>query len=64
MVLSATYSKHSSPSSPADAVHMLKVPYYEAIGSLIYTAVATCSDIIFAILTLSQFLENLGEVHW
>jgi hypothetical protein len=43
---------------------MRKVPYREAIGSLMYTSVATCPDITFAISTLSQFLENLGEAHW
>src|SRR6267142_3994219 len=36
----------------------------EAIGSLMYAAVATQPDITFAISTLSQFLENLGEAHW
>jgi len=43
---------------------MKKIPYHEAIGSLIYAAIATCPDITFAISILSQFLENPGEVHW
>jgi hypothetical protein len=43
---------------------MEKVPYQEAIGSLMYVSVATCPDITFAILTLSQFLENPGQAHW
>ena len=43
---------------------MAKFPYREAIGSLMYAAVATRPDISFAVLTLSQFLENLGEGHW
>jgi hypothetical protein len=64
MVLSATYGKADSPSSPADATCMRKVPYREAIGSLMYASVATCPNITFAISTLSQFLENPGEVHW
>lgn len=29
-----------------------------------YAAVATCPDIAFAVSTLSQFLDNLGDVHW
>ena len=49
---------------PTDAVCMHKVPYREAIGSLMYASVTTCPDITFAISTLSQFLENLGEAHW
>jgi hypothetical protein len=64
MVPSATYGKADSPSSPANATHMRKVPYREAIGSLMYTSVATHPDIMFAVSTLSQFLENPGEAHW
>ena len=29
-----------------------------------YTLVATHPDITFAVSTLSQFLDNLGEAHW
>ena len=43
---------------------MKKVPYREAVGSLMYAAVATRPDITFAISTLSQFLENPGLLHW
>ena len=43
---------------------MSKIPYREAIGSLIWTAVATQPDIAFAVSLLSQFLENPGEIHW
>jgi hypothetical protein len=43
---------------------MKKVPYQEAVSSLMYAAVATRPDISFAILTLSQFLENPGEHYW
>jgi len=64
MVPSASYSKHDSPSSPADVTRMRKVPYHEAIGSLMYVAIATRPDISFAVSCLSQFLENPGEAHW
>ena len=64
MVPSASYSKHDAPSSPADIARMRKVPYREAIGSLMYVAVATRPDISFAVSCLSQFLENPGEAHW
>jgi hypothetical protein len=43
---------------------MRKVPYREAIGSLMYVAIAMHPDISFAVSCLSQFLENLGEAHW
>jgi len=43
---------------------MEKIPYCEAIGSLMCTAVATRPDIAFAVSTLSQFLDNPGRIHW
>ena len=43
---------------------MSKIPYREAIGSLIWTAVATQPDIAFTVSLLSQFLKNPGEIHW
>ena len=43
---------------------MEKVTYRQAIGSLMWAAVATRLDIAFAVSLLSQFLENLGKVHW
>ena len=64
MVPSAQYSKHNSPVSATDAARMCKVPYCKAIGSLMYASVVTRPNIMFAVSTLSQFLENLGEVHW
>jgi hypothetical protein len=41
MVPSASYSKSDSPVSANDAVHMWRVPYHKAIGSLMYASVAT-----------------------
>jgi hypothetical protein len=43
---------------------MRKVPYREAIGSLMYTSVATRPNISFAVSMLSQFLDNPGDAHW
>ena len=57
-------SKADLPSDDTEMVCMKKTPYHKAIGSLMYAAVATCPDITFGILALSQFLENLGIVHW
>jgi hypothetical protein len=58
------YSRGDSPSSPTEAVQMKKTPYREAIGSLMYAAVATRPDISYAVSTLSQFLDNPGSAHW
>jgi hypothetical protein len=43
---------------------MRKVPYREAISSLIYASVTTQPDITYAVSTLSQFLDNPGNAHW
>ena len=64
MVPAVTYSKDDSPKNQADAARMHKVPYREAIGSLMYATIATCPDITFAVSVLSQFLDNPGEAHW
>ncbi len=52
------------PVTPQDMEHMHHTPYREAIGSLMYLAVATHLDIAFVVLTLSQFLDNPGVLHW
>jgi len=64
IVPGAIYSKSDAPANATEAAYMAKVPYREAVGSLMYAAVATQPDITFAISTLSQFLENPGHVHW
>ena len=64
MVPGFVYTKDHSPSSPEEAAQMKKTPYREAIGSLMYVAVATRPDIAFAVSALSQFLSNPGRAHW
>jgi Reverse transcriptase (RNA-dependent DNA polymerase) len=58
------YSRGNSPSAPIKADRMRKVPYREAIGSLMYASVTTQPNITYAVLTLSQFLDNPGNAHW
>ena len=41
-----------------------KAPYREAVGCLIYLAVATRPDIAFAVGCASKFLESPKEQHW
>jgi len=43
---------------------MRDVPYCKAIGSLMYTTLGTHPDIMFAVLFLSQFMQNPGRPHW
>src|SRR5258708_33757366 len=64
MIPGAMYSKADCPSDATEADKMAKVPYREAIGSLMYASVATRPDISHAVSTLSRFLDNLGQSHW
>ncbi|XP_062103138.1 secreted RxLR effector protein 161-like [Humulus lupulus] len=43
---------------------MEKVPYPEAIGSVMYIMISTRLDIAYAVSVLSRFMSNLGEEHW
>jgi len=57
-------SKDNCPTNDNEKKAMEKIPYRQAIGSLMWAAVATCPDISFAVSLLSQFLENPGIMHW
>jgi Reverse transcriptase (RNA-dependent DNA polymerase) len=41
-----------------------RTPYRQAIGSLMYLAVATRPDMAFAVSYLSQFLDKAESIHW
>ena len=57
-------SKCDSPYSDVEKDEMEGVPYKQLIGSLMYVALATRPDILFAVTKLSQFSSNLGRTHW
>ena len=63
MTPGTVYIKSNTPADATDAMHMTRTPYHKVIGSLMYTAVATCPNISFAVSTLSQFLNNPGCAH-
>lgn len=58
------FSKDQCPQNAEETADMRKVPYREAIGSLMYCAVATRPDIAFSVSLLAQFMENPGRTHW
>jgi len=43
---------------------MKKIPYIQAVGSLMYLAVATRPDIAYAVGVLARFSANPGLAHW
>jgi hypothetical protein len=64
MNVGASLSSEQSPSMHEETEDMQDVPYQRAIGSLMYAATSTRPDITFAVSILSQFMRNLGQVHW
>ena len=54
-------SKDQCSLTDEDKAAMSKIPYREAIGSLMWAAVVTQPDIAFPVSLLSQFLEKFGR---
>ena len=52
-----------SPSTTSKYAQMCNVPYHEAVGSLMYTALGTRPDIAFAVQTASRFSMKPGPTH-
>jgi phenylalanine-4-hydroxylase len=43
---------------------MKGVPYSEALGLVLWSTVVLHLDTAYAVGILSQFMQNLGQVHW
>jgi hypothetical protein len=57
-------SSDQAPSTTAEFAIMRDVPYREAVGTLNWAALATCPDIVFAVVTVAHFAANPGPAHW
>jgi hypothetical protein len=57
-------SRESSPSSPADIDAMANIPFHQAVGCLMYTALTVRVDIAFMASQLTQHCKNKGMEHW
>ena len=64
MVTGTTFSTADSPSTPTQVAHMRRIPYTEAIGSVLWLVVVSQPDTAFAVSILSQFVQNPGPTHW
>ncbi|GJY00918.1 retrovirus-related pol polyprotein from transposon TNT 1-94, partial [Tanacetum coccineum] len=53
-----------SQSGDCDVERMSKVPYANAVGSLMYLMVCTRPDIAYAVSVVSRYLTNPGKNHW
>jgi hypothetical protein len=61
---SVKLSTSDSPSTPDQVTAMKDIPYINAVGSLMYLAVATRPDIAYAVGVLCRFNSNPGPAHW
>ncbi|GKA89307.1 retrovirus-related pol polyprotein from transposon TNT 1-94 [Tanacetum coccineum] len=52
------------PDRDCDVERMSKVPYANAVGSLMYLMVCTRPDIAYAVSVVSRYLANPGKNHW
>jgi hypothetical protein len=50
--------------TPEKTAFMRTVPYVSAVGALMYLAIATRPDIVFAVGVLCRFMANPGPEHW
>ena len=64
MVTGATFLTADSPSTPTQVTHMCRIPYAEAIGSILWPVIVSRPDAAFAVSTLLQFIQNPGPAHW
>lgn len=61
---STTLSASQGPQTAQEQADMKHFPFREAVGSLMYGAMATRPDIAFAVTMLSRFSINPGLTHW
>ncbi|XP_042027055.1 secreted RxLR effector protein 161-like [Salvia splendens] len=57
-------SKDLCPKIESEIKAMHKVPYSNAIGSVMYLMISTRPDIAYVVSCLSRYMANPGPVHW
>ena len=62
------HGKHLSqsicPKTQEERDNMSRIPYAQAIGSIMYSMLSTRSNISFSLNITSRFQANYGEEHW
>ncbi|KAH9792396.1 hypothetical protein KPL71_004098 [Citrus sinensis] len=59
-----TFSKDQSPKTSEEIERMRRVPYADAVGSLVYAMLCTRPDICFAVGMVSRYQFNPGPQYW
>uniref|UniRef100_A0A2N9GZ66 Integrase catalytic domain-containing protein n=1 Tax=Fagus sylvatica TaxID=28930 RepID=A0A2N9GZ66_FAGSY len=63
-LLGDSLNSEMCPKTQAKIESMARVPYANAIGSLMYAMLCTRSDICFVVRLVSRFQSNPGPAHW
>ena len=63
MLPGKTLSHDQSPSLPTETQEMLKIPYGNMIGHVLWPVMISRPDTVFATTILSQFMLNPGPIH-
>ena len=56
-------SSQQCPNSEEEIAYMSKVPYSNAVGSVMYSMICTMPDLAFASSLISRFMYNPGREH-
>ncbi|KAH9792546.1 hypothetical protein KPL71_004166 [Citrus sinensis] len=59
-----TFSKDQSPKTSEEIERMRRVPYAEAVGSLMYAMLCTRPDVCFAVWMVYRYQFNPGPQYW
>ncbi|KAH9728536.1 hypothetical protein KPL70_009073 [Citrus sinensis] len=57
-------SSQQCPSTESEQTEMLKTPYANSVGCLMYAMVLTRPDLSYAVSLVSRFMSNPGKEHW
>ena len=57
-------STSQSPQTQEDHDYMARIPYFNAVGALMWLAIATRPDILYAVGVLCRCNSNPGIAHW
>jgi len=64
MIPGLRLSKADTPSTDDERAEMANLPYANAVGALLYLAMAMRPDIAYAVSVLCRFIANPGLAHW
>jgi hypothetical protein len=60
----AVFTHNQCPRTEAEQEEMRSRPYAKAIRKIMYLCLVSFPQLLFAMRTLSQFMQNPGKVHW